>query len=59
VALVCVGWGLLRDVICGMTKNGTDSATIRIAAKIKPNTYGVTGRIGNHYLPVAALQVRG
>jgi hypothetical protein len=40
-------------------KNGTYSATVRIKAKVKPNTYGVTGRIGNRYLPVAALRVRG
>ena len=39
-------------------KNGTYSATVRIKANVKPNTYGVTGRIGNHYLPVAALRVR-
>jgi hypothetical protein len=40
-------------------KNGTYSATVRIQARLKPNTYGITGRVGNHYLPVAGLRVRG
>lgn len=26
---------------------------------VKPDTYGVTGLVGRHYLPVAALKVRG
>jgi hypothetical protein len=46
-------------VTTSVRKNGTYSATVRIASRIKPNTYGVTGRVGNHYLPVAALRVRG
>jgi hypothetical protein len=40
-------------------KNGTYSTTVQISSKLKPNTYGVTGRIGDHYLPVATLRVRG
>lgn len=55
-----------RDKVAGfpavttpVLKNGTYSATVRIKANVKPNMYGVTGRIGNHYLPVVALRVRG
>jgi hypothetical protein len=38
---------------------GRYSATVRIAAKTKPSTYGVTGKVGNRYLQVASLTVRG
>jgi hypothetical protein len=38
---------------------GRYSATVRIAAKTKPSTYGVTGKVGNRYLQVASLEVRG
>jgi hypothetical protein len=37
---------------------GRYSATVRIAAKTKPSTYGVTGKVGNRYLQVASLTVR-
>jgi hypothetical protein len=39
--------------------SGRYSVVVQIPASTKPNTYGVTGLVGRHYLPVAALKVRG
>lgn len=40
-------------------KDGTYSATVRVPAQTKANTYLITGRVGGHYLPVVSLRVRG
>jgi hypothetical protein len=42
-----------------VTGSGRYSVVVQIPASVKPNTYGVTGLVGRHYLPVAALKVRG
>jgi hypothetical protein len=39
--------------------SGRYSVVVQIPASVKPNTYGVTGLVGHHYLPVAALKIRG
>lgn len=41
-----------------VSASGTYATTVQIPATTKPNTYGVTGRVGKRYLPVAALRVR-
>lgn len=40
-------------------KDRAYSATVRIPAQTKANTYAITGRVGGHYLPVVSLRVRG
>ena len=41
-----------------VNSSGRYSVVVQIPASVKPNTYGVTGLVGRHYLPVAALNVR-